>query len=142
MPKSKSYLTAAITYALLALLGGVFFREFTKAVGYTGLTTLSVVHTHFFMMGMVFFILLALLENVFGFSHAKHVQAWIVAYQVGLNITVAGLLARGIAQATQAVLSKGLDASLSGVSGIGHAALGISLVMILLTVRKAASKQA
>lgn len=141
MSKSKSYLTTAITYALLALLGGVFFREFTKAVGYTGLTTLSVVHTHFFMMGMVFFILLALLENAFGFSNAKHVQAWIVAYQVGLNITVAGLLARGIAQATQTVLSNGLDASLSGVSGIGHATLGISLVMILRTVRKAASKQ-
>ena len=141
MPKSKSYLTAAVVYAILALLGGVFFREFTKAVGYTGVTTLSVVHTHFFMMGMVFFILLALLENAFGFSAAKRVKAWIVAYQAGLNITVAGLLARGIAQAMQAALSKGLDASLSGVSGIGHTMLGVSLVMILLTVRKAAGKK-
>ena len=142
MTKSKSYLTTAIVYAALALLGGVFFREFTKALGYAGETTLSVVHTHFFLMGMVFFILLALLENAFAFSAAKRVQAWIVAYQAGLNITVAGLLARGIAQATQAALSKGLDASISGVSGIGHAALGVSLVMILLTVRKAASKKA
>ena len=142
MSKFKPYLTTSIVYAILAMLGGVFFREFTKAIGYTGETTLSVVHTHFFLLGMVFFILLALLENAFHFSAAKRLKGWIVAYQVGLNITVAGLLARGVAQATQAALSKGLDASLSGVSGIGHAILGVSMVMILLIVRKAAAGKA
>lgn len=51
----KRYINTALLYAVLAMIGGVFYREFTKFNGFTGETTLGVVHTHYFMMGMVFF---------------------------------------------------------------------------------------
>lgn len=57
----KRYMNTALVYAVLAMAGGVFYREFTKFVGFTGETTLSVVHTHYFMLGMALFLLLLLL---------------------------------------------------------------------------------
>lgn len=135
---SKRYLNAAIVYACLALAGGVFFREYTKAIGFTGETALSVVHAHYFALGMIVFILLALLEKTFGFSDGKNIPVWLAVYHTGLNITVAGLVLRGLAQASNAVLSRGLDASLSGISGLGHTLLGVSLLFILFSVRKKA----
>ncbi len=44
----KRYINYSIVYAVLAMIGGVFYREFTKMNDYTAWTTLSVVHTHYF----------------------------------------------------------------------------------------------
>ena len=46
----KRYMNTALLYAILAMVGGVFYREFTKFHGFTAKTTLSVVHTHYFLM--------------------------------------------------------------------------------------------
>lgn len=53
----KRYINYSIVYAVLAMIGGVFYRKFTKMNDYTAWTTLSVVHTHYFM-GMTFFLIL------------------------------------------------------------------------------------
>lgn len=132
----KRYANAALAYALLAMAGGVFYREFTKFNGFTGKTTLSVVHTHYFLLGMVFFLLL-LLEKSLRFSGEKTGRT-LALYHVGLNVTGAALVARGVAQALSLPLSRGLDASISGVGGIGHLLLGVSIVLLLLRIRKAA----
>ena len=137
---SKRYINTAIVYAILAMVGGVFYREYTKAIGFDGVTTLSVVHTHYFMLGMVVFLLLALLDKSFAFSTGKHVGGWLVAYQVGLNITVLGLVVRGLADAQNAVLSAGMNASIYGISGLGHIILGTSLLVTLFTIRNTAAK--
>ena len=42
----KRYLNEALLYAVLSLVGGVFYREFTKIHGFVKKTTLEVVHTH------------------------------------------------------------------------------------------------
>ena len=133
----KRYANAALAYALLAMAGGVFYREFTKFNGFTGKTTLSVVHTHYFLLGMVFFLLLLLLEKSLHFS-GERTGRTIALYHVGLNVTGAALVVRGVAQALSLPLSRGLDASISGVGGIGHLLLGVSLVLLLLRIRKAA----
>ena len=54
----KRCMNASLLYAILAMVGGVFYREFTKFNGFTAGTTLGVVHTHYFLLGMVFFLLL------------------------------------------------------------------------------------
>ena len=58
----KRYFNAAIVYAGLALAGGVFYREFTKYTLFTGKTNLAFIHTHYFMLGLFFFLALALLS--------------------------------------------------------------------------------
>ena len=40
----KRYMNMALLYAVLAMVGGVFYREFTKFNGFTAKTTLGVVH--------------------------------------------------------------------------------------------------
>lgn len=131
----KRYANASLLYALIAMAGGVFYREFTKFSGFTGKTVLSVVHTHYFLLGMVFFLLLLLLEKSFAFSGEKTGRV-LALYHTGLNLTGAALLARGIAQVLALPLSRAADASLSGVAGIGHLLLGVSMVLLLLSVRK------
>ena len=56
----KKYLNISMIYAIAAMAGGVFYREFTKYNGYTGVTALGKVHTHLFMLGMLVFLVVAL----------------------------------------------------------------------------------
>lgn len=134
----KPYINLSLLYAVLAMVGGVFYREFTKFNGFTGKTSLGVVHTHYFLLGMVFFLLLLLLEKNFAFTGAKTGRV-LVVYQVGLNLTAVMLAVRGVAQVLGLPLTSGMSAALSGVAGIGHILLGISLVLVLLQVRRSVS---
>ena len=124
----KRLMNASIVYGVLGLIGGVFYREFTKYNGFTDFTTLSVVHTHYLMSGMVFFLLLDLFEKNFHFVDNK-VLKYLLFYHIGLNLTVVMLVVRGVVQ----VLS--LDVSSAVLSGIGHLILGISMVLVLISFR-------
>lgn len=93
----KRYMNMALLYAVLAMVGGVFYREFTKFNGFTAKTTLSVVHTHYFLLGMVVFLLLLLLEKSFAFTGAKTGRV-LAVYHVGLNLTAVMLVVRGVVQ--------------------------------------------
>ncbi|WP_296626431.1 DUF2871 domain-containing protein [uncultured Negativibacillus sp.] len=134
----KRYMNLSLLYAILAMVGGVFYREFTKFNGFTGKTTLGVVHTHYFLLGMVFFLLLLLLEKNFSFTGAKTGRI-LVAYQVGLNLTAVMFVVRGITQVLGTALSSGMDAAISGIAGIGHILLGISLVLLLMQIKRSVS---
>ena len=134
----KRYMNLSLLYAILAMVGGVFYREFTKFNGFTGKTTLGVVHTHYFLLGMVFFLLLLLLEKSFSFTGAKTGRI-LVAYQVGLNLTAVMFVVGGITQVLGISLSSGMDAAISGIAGIGHILLGISLVLLLMQIKRSVS---
>ena len=136
----KRYMNAALVYALLAMAGGVFYREFTKFSAFAGKTALSVVHTHYFLLGMVFFLLLLLLEKNFAFTGPKTGRV-LAVYHGGLNLTAVMLLARGVFQVRGTALSAGADAALSGMAGIGHILLGVSLVLLLLRLRRAVAER-
>lgn len=123
-----------LLYAVLAMVGGVFYREFTKFNGFTDKTTLGVVHTHYFLLGMVFFLLLLLLEKNFSFTGAKTGRI-LVAYQIGLNLTAVMFVVRGVTQVLGTALSSGMSAAISGIAGIGHILLGVSLVLLLVQIR-------
>lgn len=135
---TKRYANLSLIYAIIAMVFGVFYREFTKFSGFQGETNLSVMHTHYFLLGMVFFLLLMLLEKSFGFSQQKGTGKIVISYQIGLNITGLGFLVRGLTQVWNADLSRGMDASISGIAGIGHMILGISLILFLLRIKKSA----
>lgn len=131
----KRYMNMALLYAVLAMVGGVFYREFTKTNGFTAKTTLAVVHTHYFLLGMVFFLLLVLLEKSFSFTGPKTGRVLDV-YHIGLNLTVVMFVVRGIVQVLGTALSAGMDAAISGIAGIGHILLGISMVLLLMQIRR------
>lgn len=136
----KRYMNAALLYSILAMAGGVFYREFTKFNGFTAKTTLSVVHTHYFMLGMVFFLLLLVLEKTFAFTGSKTGRV-LAVYHIGLNLTAVMFLVRGVLQVLGTPLSAGMTAAISGVAGIGHILLGVSLVLVLLQIRKSVAQR-
>lgn len=130
----KRYINSALLYAILAMVGGVFYREFTKFNGFTAKTTLSVVHTHYFLLGMVFFLLLLLLEKNFPFTSKKTGRV-LIAYHIGLNLMAVMLLVRGVTQVLMPTISSGISAAISGIAGIGHILLGVSIVMLLVQIK-------
>ena len=134
----KRYMNSALLYAILAMVGGVFYREFTKFNGFAAKTTLSVVHTHYFLLGMVFFLLLLVLEKNLSFTGTKTGRV-LLTYHIGLNLTAVMLVVRGVTQVMGAELSRGADAAISGMAGIGHILLGVSLVLLLLQIRRSVS---
>ena len=135
----KRYANTALLYAILAMAGGVFYREFTKFNSFTAKTTLSVVHTHYFLMGMVFFLLLLMLEKAFSFTGAKTGRV-LALYHVGLNLTAVMLVVRGVFQVLGISLSAGMNAAISGIAGIGHILLGVSLILMLLQIKRSVTK--
>ena len=112
-------------------MGGVFYREFTKVNGFTSFTTLSVVHTHYLMLGMVFFLLLVVVEKNFHFVDNK-VLKYLLFYHIGLNLTVVMLVVRGVVQVLGLNVS---SAAIFGIAGIGHLILGVSMVFVLISIR-------
>ena len=131
----KRYINTALLYAILAMVGGVFYREFTKFNGFTAKTALAVVHAHYFLMGMMFFLALLVLEKNFSFTGAKTGRV-LAVYHVGLNLTAVMLVARGAVQVLGTTLSAGMNAAISGMAGIGHILLGVSLVLLLLEIKR------
>ena len=134
----KRYINAALLYAVLAMAGGVFYREFTRWTGFTSKTALSVIHTHYFVLGMAVLLLL-LLEKNFSFTGPKTGRI-LAVYHIGLNLTVLMLAVRGVLQVLGTPLPSGIHVADSGAAGIGHILLGMGLVLLLLQIRRCAEK--
>lgn len=128
----------ALAYAVTAMACGVFYREFTKFSHFTGQTRLSVLHTHYFLLGMFFFLVLMLAEKAFSFS-GQNTGRVLAVYQAGLNITGLGFLMRGLTQVLGTPLSRAMDASVSGIAGIGHILMGVCMILLLLEIQKKAA---
>ena len=131
----KKYANSALFYGIAAMVFGVFYREFTKFMGFTGESALSVMHTHYFMLGMVMFLLMLLLDKQFAFTNGKTGRVLLV-YHAGLNLTGVMFLIRGVTQVMGTPLSSGMNAAISGMAGIGHILLGVSMVLLLVQIKK------
>lgn len=132
----KKYIDIALIYAIAAMIGGVFYREFTKLNGFTGETMLSKVHAHLFLLGMVIFLIVALFSTIKDLENEKHFKRFMKIYNIGVPLTVIMMLVRGVTQVLSTPMSKGLDASISGIAGIGHILAGLGIIFLLLSLRK------
>lgn len=136
----KKMVHTAIVYATLALVSGVVFREVTKFANYTENTTLSIIHTHLFAMGMLVFLVLLSLENAFQLTEHKWYNLFYWHYNSGLAIAVIGFFVRGILQVYHIEITRGVDAAIAGVSGIGHILWAVGIFFMLLIIKKQALK--
>ena len=132
----KKLLNTAFIYALAAMAGGVFYREFTKFNGFSGRTALGLVHTHLFLLGTVFFLLAALFSKELDWARERNFRLFYGLYNTGLCVTAVMLAVRGAG--TGASASRGMDAAISGGAGLGHICLGAGLVVFFLSLKKTA----
>lgn len=71
----KKTINLSLIYALLAMVGGVFYREFTKLIGFEGRTTLAFVHTHLFLLGMIMMLIITLFISKFQIQRSKKISS-------------------------------------------------------------------
>ena len=138
MKKSLNY---ALAYAILAMVGGVFYREFTRANAFEGTTALGKVHTHFFLLGMVMYLIIALFMWDNDFSDKRAFKVFRAIYNTGVPLTGIMLGVRGVFEVLGTELSKGASAAISGIAGIGHILTGAGIVMIILIFKDCAVKK-
>ena len=134
----KKYLNLAYVYAIAALVGGVFYREFTKWNGFTGVTALGKVHTHLFMLGMFLFLIVALFAQNNDLESQKSFRLFLKVHNIGLPLVTIMMVVRGVTEVLEIPLSKGMDAAISGMSGVGHILLAISLISLFIALKKIA----
>ena len=132
----KRHIKFAFVYAILAMICGVFYREFTKAYDFTGVTALGKLHPHLFVLGMVMFLLFALFDAKFDLQKHKLYLPFMIIYNAGVGIMCVMLAVRGVFDVIGGTFS---DGAISGIAGLGHilVAAGIILFfcMLLLSLR-------
>ena len=136
----KKYLNYSLSYGVMGLVCGVYFREFTKIMGFTGITTLSKAHPHFLILGTMLFLIVALFSDRLDLEKDKTFALFMRIYNIGLPLTVLMMLIRGTLQVLGTPLSKGLNASISGIAGIGHILLGVGFIILIVSLKKAKTK--
>ena len=119
---------------------GVVHREFTKFNGVDGGTSLVLIHVHTLMLGMAFFLILALLESKLRMSSFKEFKLFNISYNLGLIITIGVFLVRGITETLGTDISRALDKSLSGVGVIGHTLIGVGLITMFIILNKSSKE--
>ncbi len=132
----KKIFNFSIFYLIIGLFGGVFFREMTKAYDYTQHTSLSVVHTHALILGFFFFLIVLLLEKNFSLSSEKIFKPFLIFYNIGLLSLLIMMLIRGSLQTISYTLTPAIDASISGISGLGHITITIGLILFVININK------
>ena len=136
----KRYLNISLVYAIAAMAGGVFFREFTKLNGFSGTTALGKVHTHLFILGMLVFLIVGLFSAHFEHLREKKTfRAFMWIYNIGVSLTAVMMTVRGIFQVLGTELSKGANGAISGIAGIGHILVGTGVILLLISLKKCAA---
>ncbi|MCI6190708.1 MAG: DUF2871 domain-containing protein [Clostridium sp.] len=134
----KKYLNISLIYAILALISGVFYREFTKWNEYHDVTTLGKVHVHLFIMGMMIFLIIALFSAHQELKKDKTFRVFMWVYNIGVPITAVMMVVRGITQVLNISLSTVANAVISGIAGIGHILTGVGIILLLVSLKKTA----
>ncbi|MEG0257495.1 MAG: DUF2871 domain-containing protein [Christensenella sp.] len=134
----KKYLNISLIYAIVAMAGGVFYREFTKLNGFSGVTALGKVHTHLFLLGMIMFLIVALFAAHSQLNEQKQFRIFLITYNIGVPLTAAMFIVRGIPQVLGVTLSAGTSAAISGIAGIGHILTALGIILLILSFKKIA----
>ncbi|MEJ5920255.1 DUF2871 domain-containing protein [Corynebacterium sp. H78] len=130
----KKLYGASLTYLIVGLAAGVFYREFTRFFDAVEKSQLNTLHTHLLVLGTFFFLIAVALEKLFTLSADKNFGKWFVAHNVALVWTIGAMLVNGIVHTTGNGDSWG--AAQSGVVGLGHILLSVTFVWFFLMLKK------
>ena len=132
----KKYVNLAFVYAIIAMIGGIFYREFTKFNDFTEDTTLAVVHLHLFVLGTIVFLLIAIFSHITDLNQQKTFKYFFKLYNIGLPFMTIMFLIRGITQVLAINLSNSASHAISGIAGISHIIMGVAIVLLFISLRK------
>lgn len=117
-------LGTALANLVMGLAGGVFYREFTKAYRFDGLTHLGKVHAHALVLGVGVMLVCYLLSGKMDESRIKRLKKSVYLFEAGLVLTLACMLVIGI---DEIIGAGAFGAALDGLSGLGHILLAAGM---------------
>ena len=59
-------------------------------------------------------------------------------YNTGVPLTAIMMLVRGVFQVMGTELSKGVNAAISGIAGIGHILVGVGIILLIVSLKQCA----
>lgn len=131
----KKLINISFIYFILAMIAGVFYREFTKFFQFGGKTTLAFAHTHLLTLGTIIFLILALFSIHTDLLNQKKFNLFLKIYNIALPFIIITMVIRGIIQVLNINISSGLNASISGLSGVAHILIFISFLILFSTLK-------
>ncbi len=137
----RKTLNISFIYFILAMAGGVFYREITKIMGFTGRTVLADVHVHLLMLGMMLFLVLSLFCKTMELAEEPKFKKFLILYNVGLPLMVIMLIVRGVTQVLELEVSAAGNGMISGFAGIAHIVLLIAFIFLFGALKKVAVEQ-
>lgn len=133
----KKMFNLSILYFILAMIGGVFYREFTKFYQYTGLTMLKSVHTHLLVLGTFLFLFLTIVCKVSELENNKQFNYFTILYNIALPFMVIMMVVRGIIQVMGIEVTQSISAMISGIAGLSHILILIAFILLFISLKKA-----
>lgn len=137
----KKVLNISFVYFILAMVGGVFYREFTKIVGFNGKTTLAYVHVHLLVLGTVLFLIVALYCKDSDLLSNRSFRKFMVMYNISLPFMVLMMLLRGILQVMELNVTSAMNGAIAGIAGVSHIFLAISIWVLFTALKQVFVKE-
>lgn len=137
---ARRCLNVALVYTVAGLAAGIFERVFSVANDFTGSSSLSTMHTHLLMLGMVVHLIAMLVVAVFQMEDNNALDSFLVVYNLGVVIAVFGQLWRGVHQVLGTDLSaigSWYSTAISATSGLGHGLIGVGLLVFFWVAKRA-----
>lgn len=131
----KKLVNTAAYYAIAGLFAGAFYREFTKYMGYTGVTALGKAHTHLFALGMLMFLIVTALASTTEITKSEYFDRFYFYYNIGVGLSATMIFCRGLYQVI-GLDNKILDLVISWTAGAGHVTVTIGLAFLFLSLKQ------
>lgn len=131
----KKLVNTAAYYAVAGLFAGAFYREFTKYMGYTGVTALGKAHTHLFALGTLMFLIVTALASTTEITKSEYFDRFYFYYNIGVGLSATMIFCRGLYQVI-GLDNKILDLVISWTAGAGHVTVTIGLAFLFLSLKQ------
>ena len=131
----KKLVNTAAYYAVAGLFAGAFYREFTKYMGYTGVTSLGKAHTHLFALGMLMFLIVTALASTTAITKSEYFDRFYFYYNIGVGLSATMIFCRGLYQVI-GLDNNVLDLVISWTAGAGHVTVTIGLAFLFLSLKQ------
>lgn len=130
----KKYFKTSFIYLIFGLFIGAFYREYTRIIGFTGLTSLRVAHTHTLVLGFFLFFILSVFAKSFDIKDDRKGKRFFNTYNFSLILVIGTIIARGFYQIYD-LDNTSLSASISGIAGIGHITISFAFYFLYVYLK-------
>ena len=131
----KKLVNTAAYYAIAGLFAGAFYREFTKYMGYTGVTALGKAHTHLFALGMLMILIVTAFASTTEITKSEYFDRFYFYYNIGVGLSATMIFCRGLYQVI-GLDNNILDLVISWTAGAGHVTVTIGLAFLFLSLKQ------